>query len=1845
VTSVQYTGIDNLTLNLTQTTTVAPGQLILVGTGNLTATAPNTAVSRIGTTAFAPAVEVSSSNGAANLTLGSSSVSEDNTYAVGVFGATSSTANVGSATSNSSMVLEVVPGGTATPTVTPAAAITASSGSGTVSVTNTTALATGAGGHGITATGHDVVVNSGTVTTTGAAFTDTSTGVNYVPYGIAGVSAGGNVQISSGTINTAGVVGDGIFARAVTSPGNTINITSSSIKLTGDGAVGINAMAMGNVTVNAGSIETDGQFINYSNVFGGDVGQTTHTAEDIRAISTGGAVNVTVATAKALGGTSGAIYASATGDVTMTLGDVTADSGVGTLTSAGVYGESLVGNQHVTFNGVTQGQTEAVALMEDANKMVTVDVNPLGGTGSITATGTALHVLDNSATAAASGSVVINNSGSISGGTTGILVDMRAGTGSGAIINNHGIISGGTNAIQMIGSTNDTLNIFTGSSITGTVDLGSGTDTVNLIGTSNTKTNTQAFGGNLVNTEALDVQSGYWTQAGAMPASTVTIDGSATLETVAIDSHSGLFTKPAGTFVQQIVDNGTLVLTNSDTNVYAGSTFMGLSGSGAVNIVGGGTVLYGDTPLTGLTTVTNGTLVITGHAAGSIDVEANGLLRIGATQGPPPPSTPTVTPIFSGGAVGDVAGNIIDNGMVQFERGNAHTYAGALSGTGGVSVMGNGALTLTGADTYTGATSVQSGGLTVTGAFASSAVSVASGTLFNYANATDQTFGGNITGAGAFTKTNVGNLTFSGVANNTGGFTVNGNLTDVGAINSGVGIGGGTLTIGNGGTTGSVSGDIGISGTLVLNRSDDFTLAGVLSGGGSLTKMGAGNVTLTGVSTFAGQTSILQGGLTVTNGFGAGSVAISGGANFTVNNTSDLSLAAFINGAGALNKAGAGTLTYSGSDNGAGVVNVTAGNLLLTGTIFGDVNVAAGAGMAVGNGSAGGVVFGNITDNGGVTFNKSGNTTYAGIISGSGSLTQASAGTLTLGGVNTYTGLTTVSNGGLIVTGSLAGGVSITSGTGLLIGAGQTTGSVAGDIVDNGAATFNRTDAISYGGVISGSGQVNISTGIVTLTGANTYSGSTNVASGARLIIGAAGTSGAVAGDIVNNGGLSFNRSDVVSYGGVISGTGSLTQAGSGSLTLAAPSTVTGGTTVAAGTLILPAVLTSNVTVNAGATLQIGAGGTTGGLVGNLVDNGTAIFNRSDSFSFDGAFSGNGSLVKQGAGVLTLDGAYTFSGTTTVQGGSVNITQLNSTGTLVVGGGAGVTLASGGQTIGGLSGSAGSTLNLGSSTLTVDNTGGSSVFSGAVTGTGSLAFTGAGTTDLAGTNTYTGATQVSGGTLKVNGSITSNTTVGSGGTLGGSGVINGSLTVNSGGTLSPGNSPGIITVNGPLTLASGSTTIIEVDPTAAQTHDQINVTGTATITTGAKLAVRPLGAIGAYAANQLYPILTATGGLTGTFANSDVTSSMAFLTPFLHYSANELDLQLVRNDITFAGVASTANQTAVATAAEATGPAAAPFNALIGQDAAGARSGFNALSGETYGAIGSFLIGQSRYARDAFLDRATGDDGRGAWAQVFDASTRADGTSNTASASDTETGIAGGADATAGAWTFGLSASYVNSDVSQSARAASASVKTYGGGLYVGTKFGGFHVGLGADFEQNEVDAKRAIVFPTISQNVSGSYNGHTNQFFGQVSYPTQVDGFDVTPFADVADVQLKTDAFSETGGTLGLSVSGQSRSVVLTDLGARWSGHFDGGGFTLYPELSVAWRHASGDIAGLSKAGFGTSTFTVQGDDLAANAAAIKAGFSADLGKSGKVWLDYDGVIGNANTSNGVKLGASFKF
>ncbi|WP_072767588.1 autotransporter-associated beta strand repeat-containing protein [Nitrosospira sp. Nsp11] len=161
------------------------------------------------------------------------------------------------------------------------------------------------------------------------------------------------------------------------------------------------------------------------------------------------------------------------------------------------------------------------------------------------------------------------------------------------------------------------------------------------------------------------------------------------------------------------------------------------------------------------------------------------------------------------------------------------------------------------------------------------------------------------------------------------------------------------------------------------------------------------------------------------------------------------------------------------------------------------------------------------------------------------------------------------------------------------------------------------------------------------LTAANTYTGGTVLTSSTLLVssdenLGAAsGTLTFNEATLVNTAAFSTGRSitlntpndtfqtdgDLVANG-VISGGGSLNKTGSGALILAGTNTYAGATTITAGTL------------------QVGNGGTTGNLSGDVdvMNNAVLTFNRSDNNSYGGIISGTGLLNKDGAGVLALTG-------------------------------------------------------------------------------------------------------------------------------------------------------------------------------------------------------------------------------------------------------------------------------------------------------------------------------------------------------------------------------------------------------------------------------------------------------------------------------------------------------------------------------------------------------------------------------------------------------------------------------
>ena len=148
-------------------------------------------------------------------------------------------------------------------------------------------------------------------------------------------------------------------------------------------------------------------------------------------------------------------------------------------------------------------------------------------------------------------------------------------------------------------------------------------------------------------------------------------------------------------------------------------------------------------------------------------------------------------------------------------------------------------------------------------------------------------------------------------------------------------------------------------------------------------------------------------------------------------------------------------------------------------------------------------------------------------ISGDGTLDKTGGGTLILTGQNTYTG-----------------GTDIEDGT-LQLGDGTTDGSLVGDVTDSTALVFDDQAALTYAGVISGSGSVaQIGGGTLTLTGSNTYSGGTDIEGGTLRLGDGVANNGSVAGNIIDNAALAFANPGDQTYSGAISGSGGLTKDG-----------------------------------------------------------------------------------------------------------------------------------------------------------------------------------------------------------------------------------------------------------------------------------------------------------------------------------------------------------------------------------------------------------------------------------------------------------------------------------------------------------------------------------------------------------------------------------------------------------------------------------------------------------------------------------------------------------------------------
>lgn len=202
-------------------------------------------------------------------------------------------------------------------------------------------------------------------------------------------------------------------------------------------------------------------------------------------------------------------------------------------------------------------------------------------------------------------------------------------------------------------------------------------------------------------------------------------------------------------------------------------------------------------------------------------------------------------------------------------------------------------------------------------------------------------------------------------------------------------------------------------------------------------------------------------------------------------------------------------------------------------------------------------------------------------------------------------------------------------------------------------------------------------------------------------------------------------------------------------------------------------------------------------------------------------------------------------------------------------------------TIGGLSGDSTSFVKSQPNLIIHTDTSTQAEFAGSIqdfpASSSTLMKTGAGTETLSGVNTYSGLTTVEEGTLTVNGSLAGNVLINPLGTFKGSGTVRGTLTNT--GVTAPGESIGTLTVLSDYINNSGT---YDVEVNGSGQSDLLDVTGSALLNGGLVVVT---SADGTYTFQQPYTIVTAGGGVVGTY--SQVTSS-SFITPALSYDANNV---------------------------------------------------------------------------------------------------------------------------------------------------------------------------------------------------------------------------------------------------------------------------------------------------------------------------------------------------------------------
>ncbi|MBS0251976.1 MAG: autotransporter domain-containing protein [Proteobacteria bacterium] len=684
---------------------------------------------------------------------------------------------------------------------------------------------------------------------------------------------------------------------------------------------------------------------------------------------------------------------------------------------------------------------------------------------------------------------------------------------------------------------------------------------------------------------------------------------------------------------------------------------------------------------------------------------------------------------------------------------------------------------------------------------------------------------------------------------------------------------------------------------------------------------------------------------------------------------------------------------------------------------------------------------------------------------------------------------------------------------------------------------------------------------------------------------------------------------------------------------------------------------TSRTVINSG---EIHADRTSGFSTGILVQGGPATVTNNATGIVSGGYNGvyasasatltftnNGSITSVRGPAVEAAGGGTFINTGTIRSGVDGMLISNAT-TVTNSGTIGSTGA--GRAIV-FSGAATHTLNL--------QTG--SVLNGSVqggTGTDNLVLQGSGTESIGkflsfetltmqgfdwsitGTGTFGTNTAVQGGTLRVNGTLTSPTvTVQNDGMLGGTGNIVGNVTNN--GILAPGNSIGTLTITGNYTQSTGSTLRAEINNTPAT--DLLNITGTATIQSGATVNVLP--ATGLYTVGHRYTILTAADGRSGTFDH--LIYNAPFLGLSLDYDANNVFLDVTRNSVAFRQIAQTPNQIAAAGGAESLGLGNPVYDAVLNLSEAQAQNAFDQLSGEVHASAKTALIEDSRFVREAAIDRLRSASGT-VWGRGFGSWGHTDGDGNAAPLNRSTGGLfVGGDGLVLDRWRLGALAGYSHLNFNVRDRSSSGSSDNFHLGLYGGTQWGHLAFRTGTAYTWHDISTDRAVILPGFADNLKGDYNAGTAQAFGELAYDVRAGNIGFEPFANLAYVNLHTDGFRETGGAAALTSAAAETDATFSTLGLRASTTFVLNSANLTARGALGWRHAFGDLTPLLIMQFagGSDAFTIGGVPIAQDAAAMEAGLDYALSPDAALSVSYSGQFDSNVIDQSIKGNFDWKF